>query len=108
MISKGNFRSYKFLGKVVEGFVSDIGIETAAQSQKISPRRPVDKGHYTYRIPARSTKQIGMSQHVCNVCTDKRKHHTRKSTKKLVYCPKCDGSLRLGECFDVHHLGVNY
>jgi hypothetical protein len=25
-----------------------------------------------------------------------------------VYCPKCDGSLRLGECFDVHHLGVNY
>jgi hypothetical protein len=36
MKSKENFRPYKFMRKVAEGSVSDIEIQTAAQSQKIS------------------------------------------------------------------------
>jgi hypothetical protein len=110
MKCKENFWLNKFMEKVAEGLVSDAEIEIKEQSQKRSARRLMGRDHYAYRIPAKGSKQAGMSQRTCKVCAEKAKHHTGKSTKKftILYCTKCDVGLSMGECFDVFHSRVNY
>jgi hypothetical protein len=51
-----NFRLYKFMEKVAEGLTSNAGIENKEQLQKISGRRLMGRDHYSYRIPARTSK----------------------------------------------------
>jgi hypothetical protein len=87
--------------KVAEGLVSDAGIEIKEQSQKSSAGRLMGRDHYAYRIPAKGSKQAGMSQRTCKVCADNAKHHTEKSTKKFttVYCSKCNVGLCMGGVF---------
>jgi hypothetical protein len=110
MKCKENFRLYRFMEKVAEGLVSNAGIKIKQQSQKSSARILMGRDHFAYRIPAKSSKQAGISQCTCKVCTEKVKHHAGKSTKKFtaVYCPKYGVGLCMGECFDVYHSRVNY
>jgi hypothetical protein len=110
MKCKENFRLYKFMEKVAEGFVSDAGIEIKELSQKRSAGILMGRDNHAYRIPAKGSKQAGMSQSTCKVCAEKAEHHTGKSTKKFtkVYCPKCDIGSCMGECFDVYHYRMHY
>jgi hypothetical protein len=104
------FRLHKFIEKVAEGLVSNVGREGTGQSRISSASRLVGRGHFVHRVPATSSKQKGCSQLTCKVCADKGKHHTGKSTKKYttVYCRKCNIGLCLGDCFEIYHTKVNY
>jgi hypothetical protein len=110
MRTKQKFRLYKFLEKVAEGLVSDVGVETMKQSQESSAGRLVGRDHFAFRIPATGSKQSGKTQRMCKVCADKGKHHTGKAVKKFttVYCCKCNVGLFLSECFEIYHTTVNY
>jgi hypothetical protein len=82
------FRLHKFIEKVAEGLVSDVGREVTEQSWISSASRLVGKDHFAHRVPATSSKLKGCSHHTCKVCADKGKHHTGKCTKKYttIYC----------------------
>jgi hypothetical protein len=97
---KQKFRLYKFLEKVAEGLVSDVGVEIMKQSQESSVGRLVGRDHFAFRIPAMGSKQSGKTQRTCKVYADRGKLHTGKAIKKftIVYCHKCNVGLCLGEC----------
>jgi maltodextrin utilization protein YvdJ len=82
------FRLHKFIEKVAEGLVSDMGREVMEQSQISPASRLVGRDHFAHKVPTTSSKLKDCSQRTCKVCVDKWKHHTSKSTKKYttVYC----------------------
>jgi hypothetical protein len=99
------FRLHKFIEKVAEGLVSNVGREVTEQSWISSANRLVGRDRFAHRVPATSSKLKGCSQCTCKVCADKGKHHTGKSTKKYttVYCQKCDVPLFGGLLQDLSH-----
>jgi hypothetical protein len=44
------------------------------------------------------------------MCAERSKTQTGKTVKKCttMYCRKCDIGLRIGQCFEVYHLKLNY
>jgi hypothetical protein len=91
--------------KVTEGLVYDVRKELIEQLRDTSVGRLVVKNHYAYKVPAMYSKMKGRLQRTCKVCADISKHQTGKAVKKftVVYCPKCDVGLCLGDCFETYH-----
>jgi hypothetical protein len=55
------FRLHKFIEKVVEGLVSDVGREVMEQSRISSASRLVGRDHFVHRVPATGSKLKGCS-----------------------------------------------
>jgi maltodextrin utilization protein YvdJ len=65
------FRLHKFVEKVAEGLVSDVGREVTEQSRISSASRLVCRDHFAHRVPTASSKLKGCSQRTCKVCADR-------------------------------------
>lgn len=103
-------RLHKFLQRVAEGLVAEVGQELAVESQQNMAGRLVGRDHFMNRIPATNSKQKGWSQRTCKVCADKTKYQTGKAAHKYTtfYCKTCNVGLCLGECFEVYHTKQQY
>jgi hypothetical protein len=95
-----------FSKKVAEGLLTSAGTEIQALGLTSSPAgHLVGTGHFLYRIPAthakREEKNPALVQKEASTCPGK------LSKFATMYCRKCDG-LCVGQCFEVHHLKLNY
>ncbi|KAJ4429276.1 hypothetical protein ANN_26279 [Periplaneta americana] len=101
---------HKFIAKVAESLVTNVGMEMTIQSLLSTGGRLVGRDHFPRRIPGTGWKQKGHTQRKCKVCADRGKHHTGKATQKYtaIYCARCDEGLCIGNCFEIYHTRANY
>ena len=99
----------KFIQKVAEGLVAEMGKDTTIQSSQDTGGRLLGRHHFPYRIPA-SGKKKGWAQRLFKVCSDRGNQESGKSARQYttVYCKKYEVGLCIGDCFESYHSRTNY